>query len=160
MNWEQFLTEFVLRALTQIEVLSSGDKEYYLQVSLHTAREAWDAMQAAELPESEKAKQAPITTELSKNMANSPKDMDNSPDLKPSNSTELRALAELAKSKGFAWIAQDDTGVWWGYKVKPRFRKQSQDWHSDDSHFAALNLPDDTDYSKQIFNVKQILNNE
>lgn len=87
--------------------------------------------------------------------------MDNLTDLKPSISMELKQLAELAAAQGFNWIAQDDTGVWYGYRDEPEFRKQQQDWHTPwNNHWAALNLPDNTDYSKQIFNVKTILENE
>lgn len=121
------------------------------------ARLLWDVMNAPEV----KAPAAPITTEFPKNMANSPKDMANSPDLKPSNSTELKALAELAAERGFAWIAQDKCRIWYGYKVEPEFREHLQEWWGrGNGHWAALNLPDNTDYSKQIFNVKTILENE
>ena len=54
MSWNQFLTEFVLRAMSNYQMF----EEYKAQQMVEFARRAWDAMQAAELPESEKAKQA------------------------------------------------------------------------------------------------------
>lgn len=143
MNWEQFLTEFVLRAMTN----NIHEQYFSPKDAASRARDVWDAIQAAELPESERAKQLVIAA--------------NSPDLIPSNSMELKALAQLAAAQGFAWIAQDKCGVWYGYKIKPEFREQLQEWRSKgNNHWAALNLPDNTDYSKQIFNVKTILDNE
>ena len=75
---------------------------------------------------------------------------------------ELKQLAELAAEQGFAWIAKDKSNqCWYGYKIKPEFRYNSQEWWVPPrTHWAALNLPDNTDYSKQIFNVEKILSNE
>ena len=75
---------------------------------------------------------------------------------------QLKQIAELAAARGFEWIAQDkENAVWYGYKVKPEFRQHSQLWWAvPDTDFAAINLPDDTDYSKQIFNINELLNNE
>ena len=63
-NWNDFLQEFVLQAMTRAEVTSVSDEDYYLRVSIRMAREAWDAIQAAELPESEKAKNEAVAQSL------------------------------------------------------------------------------------------------
>lgn len=52
MNWNEFLTEFVLRATNNPGVY----QHYGLNQIVEAARKAWDAIQNAELPESEKAK--------------------------------------------------------------------------------------------------------
>ena len=79
----------------------------------------------------------------------------------PSNSMELKQLAELAAAKGFSWVAQDGvTQRWYGYITQPEYQECSQEWRPTSNNFEELNLPDDTDYSKQLFNVNELLNNE
>ena len=75
---------------------------------------------------------------------------------------ELRQLAQLAAKHGFEWLAQDKNNTcWYAYKLKPKFRKFSQEWWAEpNSEFVALHLPDATDYSKQLFNVNELLTNE
>ena len=54
MSWNQFLTEFVLRAMTN----NIHEQYFSPEAAACRAREVWDAIQSVELPESEKAKQA------------------------------------------------------------------------------------------------------
>lgn len=75
---------------------------------------------------------------------------------------QLKQLAKLAAAKGFSWIAQDGhDGIWYGYKFKPEYRKSTKEWVTDSVfEMAALNLPDNTDYSKQVFQVSKLLNDD
>ena len=59
-NWNDFLIEFVLRAMT------NNIHEHYFSPSdaARLAQLAWDAIQAAELPESEKAKNEAVAQSL------------------------------------------------------------------------------------------------
>ena len=143
MSWQQFLQEFVLRTLTQIEVLEASDEAYYIRASIRIARESWDAIQAAEMPESEKAKQMQIG-------------------ILPTTKEQLKLLALEANTCGAKWIAQDKfNGMWYGYAAKPQFVQSNQEWQAEPgTDYQLIELFDNTDYSKQLFNVKEILNNE
>lgn len=105
MNWQQFLAEFVLRTMARPDVHHYNFSARY---AADLAREAWDAIQAVELPESEKAKQSVIVA--------------NPPHLKPSNSTELKAMARTSLdlySDEAKWLAIDKNGKVWTYDLKP-----------------------------------------
>ena len=142
MNWNQFLTEYMLRAMTNYQIF----EEYKAQQMVEFARRAWDAMQAAPLPDSEKAKLAD---------ANNLQTM-------PTTKEQLKRIAEEAAAHGFKWIAQDKfNGMWYGYTVKPQFVYDSQEWRTEpNSDYHLIEVPNDTDYSKQLFNVNELLNNE
>ena len=74
---------------------------------------------------------------------------------------ELKQLAERAAAKGFSWVAQDGvTQQWYGYTTEPEYQECSQEWLPTSNNFEELNLPDATDYSKQLFNVNELLTNE
>ena len=107
-NWNDFLTEYMLRAMTNREFF----EEYSAQHITEFARQAWDAIQAAELPESEKAKQAPAPSFVPIN----------DPAPIPPNSKGLKVLAEKALniSIGVArYIAIDKLGTVYAYKQPP-----------------------------------------
>ena len=75
---------------------------------------------------------------------------------------ELKQLAELAAARGFEWIAQDGrNGVWYGYKIRPEYKEHIEEWVTGSSiECEPIQLPDTTDYSKQLFNVNELLTNE
>ena len=142
MNWNQFLAEYMLRAMTNYQIF----EEYKAQQMVEFARRAWDAMQAAPLPDSEKAKLVDV----------------NNLQTVPTTKEQLKRIAEEAAAHGFKWIAQDKfNGMWYGYTVKPQFVYDRQEWeteHNGDCYL--IEVPDDTDYSKQLFNVNELLTNE
>lgn len=144
MNWQQFLTEFVLRTLTQIEVIEASDEAYYIRASIRVAREAWDAIQAAELPESEKAKQKPITA----------------------NSTDLRALARSAleaSNNKARWIAIDASGGVWAYDLRPDCYEQDKTWDNSPTQgsnwFVRIVAPPD-DFTNELYEISKIVSDD
>ena len=150
MDWNQFLTEFVLRAMT------NNIHEHYFSPSdaARRAREAWDAIQAAELPESEKAKQAP---EPSFVPINAPAPI-------PSNSMELKRLAEKAIlfSDGVAkFFAIDASGMVCAYSFLPVLNNGEWDLNdlSDDFWEIALVAPP-ANFRTELYEISKILNNE
>ena len=104
--------------------------------------------------------------ELSKNMANSPKDMDNSTDLKPSNLTELKALAQTALdffSDDVQWLAIDANGEVWAYDLKPTIDETRSNWdNSDDDGVAweigAVEPPED--FKNELYEIQKLLEDE
>ena len=101
--------------------------------------------------------------ELSKNMANSPKDMDNSTDLKPSNSTELKALAQRALdlySDDAQWIAIDTDGDVYAYESKPYIFRQIKAWYNvaPSDHWRIGKVAPPADYTKELYKIKKLLN--
>ena len=142
LNWNQFLAEYMLRAMSNYQIF----EEYKAQQMVEFARRAWDAMQAAPLPDSEKAKLV---------------DADNLQTVLTTKE-QLKRIAEEAAVYGFKWIAQDKfNGMWYGYTVKPQFKEYHQEWQSEPgTDYNIIEIPDTTDYSKQLFNVNELLNNE
>ena len=102
--------------------------------------------------------------ELSKNMANSPKDMDNSTDLKPSNSTELKALARTALdlySEYAQWLAIDANGDVWAYDLKPTIDETQSNWDNSDYDTFAWKMgkvAPPADYTKELYEIGKLLN--
>ena len=153
MNWNQFLTEYMLRAMSNYQIF----EEYKVQQMVEFARRAWDAMQAAELPESEKAKQAPAPSFVL-NDAIAPI---------PLNSMELKSLAEKAVtlSENIAkYIAIDKHGTVYAYKQKPIIKSDvSTCWDiSDLRHSCWLvdHVAEPADFRNELYQISKLLNNE
>lgn len=143
MNWEQFLKEFVLRAMTN----NIHEQYFSPEAAACRAREVWDAIQSVELPESEKTKQLVPRS------------------LKPSNSTELKALARTARdlfSDEVDWIAIDPTGQVWAYDVKPTVFEPGRWWDNSDNNgssweIGAVAPPED--FTKELYEISKLLEN-
>ena len=138
-KWNDFLTEFVMRAMTTHE-------DYFEPAdAVRLARRCWDAIQNAELPESEKAKQV---------------------EPQKANLTELKALARTVLdffSDDVQWIAIDANGEVWAYDLKPTIDETRSNWdNSDDDGVAweigAVEPPED--YTKELYRISEILSND
>ena len=148
MNWEQFLKEFVLRAMTN----NIHEQYFSPEAAACRAREVWDAIQSVELPESEKTKQAPIVANL--------------PDLKPSNSTELKAMARTALdlySNEAKWLAIDANGKVWTYDLKPTIDAPRNAWDNSGRggrgwEVGLVALPED--FTIELYRIDKLLENE
>ena len=117
-NWNDFLSEFVLRAMTNREFF----EEYSAQHITEFARQAWDAIQAAELPESEKAQNEAMLQDLKKMAA--------------------QAL-EVSNNKA-KWFAIDLNGQIWAYYVCPHIEEDRWVSIDDNNHMIGiLNTPFD-----------------
>ena len=150
-NWNDFLTEFVLRAMARPDV---ENYNFPAKWAAHLAREAWDAIQAAELPESEKAKEAPAPSFVPIN----------APAPIPSNSMELKRLAEKAIlfSDGVAkFFAIDASGMVCAYSFLPVLNNGEWDLNdlSDDFWEIALVAPP-ANFRTELYEISKILNNE
>lgn len=143
MSWEQFLTEFVLRAMTN----NIHEQYFSPDAAAQRAREVWDAIQTAELPESEKAKQSVIVA--------------NPPDLKPSNSTELKAMARTARDLYEAkWLAIDKNGKVWAYDLKPTVDALRNAWDNSSRggrgwEVGLVALPED--FTTELYRIDKLL---
>ena len=152
MNWNQFLTEFVLRASTNEFI-----ENYTLDQVIELARRSWDAIQAAEIPDSEKAKQEFLPSFVLTD-AIAPI---------PLNSGELKSLAEKAVeiSEGIAkYIAIDKHGTVYAYKQKPIIKSDvSTCWDiSDLRHPCWLvdHVAEPADFRNELYKISKLLNNE
>lgn len=138
-NWNDFLQEFVLRTLTQIEVLEASDEAYYIRASIRIARESWDAIQAAELPESEKAK---ILSKL----------------------PEIKQLAQkaLEVSKGEAfWFAIDGDGEVWAFEIEPTVDEEKRAWDNGISAAWQIGKVSRPYYfTKELYEISKILSDD
>ena len=136
MNWNQFLTEFVLRASTNEFI-----ENYTLDQVIELARRSWDAIQAAELPESEKAK-------VDKN----------SYDLKLWAKKAIEYLGEKAE-----WIAIDSDGSVWAYDIQPIYIPMNGYWSNayDNGNGTVVGAVDYVeDWTNELYEISKILNNE
>lgn len=143
MNWEQFLKEFVFRVMT------NNIHDFSPEDAARLARKAWDAIQSLELPESEKAKQSVIVA--------------NSPNLKPSNSTELKAMARTALdlfSDNADWIAIDENGRVWAYDLKPTVNELWRNWSNSvdgGSLWEIGTVAPPEDFTKELYEISKLL---
>ena len=139
-NWNDFLQEFVLRTLTQVEVLEASDEAYYIRASIRIARESWDAIQAAELPESEKAKQT-------KNY-----------DLKLWAKKAIESLGQKAE-----WIAIDSDGSVYAYDIRPNCITMTKCWsnayNNGNSTLVGAGV-DVKDWTKEFYEISKILSDD
>ena len=139
-NWNDFLQEFVLQAMTRAEVTSASDEDYYLRVSIRMAREAWDAIQAAEIPDSEKAKQAYLY------------------DLRALSIEGLRLSNKEAK-----WIAIDSNGEVWAYTSRPGCITTKGIWsniRAGGLRWGVKQVAPPCDFTKEIYEISKILSND
>ena len=153
MNWNQFLAEFVLRAMTN----NIHEQYFSPEDAARLARKAWDAIQSAELPESEKAKQAPAPSFV----------LNDTIAPNPPNSRDLKVLAEKAVevSDGIAkYIAIDKHGTVYAYKQKPIIKSDvSTCWDiSDLRHSCWLvdHVAEPADFRNELYEISKIINNE
>lgn len=153
MNWEQFLTEFVLRAISHPDITTgkiNAPIQGILETTIYFARKSWDAIQAAELPESEKAKQSVIVA--------------NPPHLNPSNSTELKAMARTALdlfSDEAKWLAIDKNGKVWAYDLKPTIDTSRNAWDNSGrgGHgWEVGRVASPEDFTTELYRIDKLLN--
>lgn len=105
------------------------------------ARIVWDAIQAAELPESEKAKQTK-----------------NSYDLKLWAKKAIEYLGEEAE-----WIAIDSNGTVWAYDVRPNCITKDGHWSNSYSHGygTTIDAVDHVeDWTKECYEISKILSDD
>ena len=149
-NWNDFLQEFVLRAMTDAQIL----EQYRTDQMISLARRVWDAIQAAELPESEKAKQSVIVA--------------NPPHLNPSNSTELKAMARTALdlfSDEAKWLAIDKNGKVWAYDLKPTIDTSRNAWYWYNSGRGGRGcevgqVASPEDFTTELYRIDKLLNDD
>ena len=122
------------------------------------ARLLWDVMTAPEV-EAPPAPSFVSTAGLAPIAANSP-------DLKPSNSTELKALARTALdlfSEEAQWIAIDARGEVWAYDLKPTVFEPGGYWDNSDDHgfaweISAVAPPED--FRNEIYEIDKLLSDD
>lgn len=119
------------------------------------ARMLWDVMNAPEVP----APSFVSTAGLAPIVANSP-------DLKPSNSTELKAIARTAREAvddGLQWIGIDLDGQVWAYDLKPSIYEPGRCWdNSDDGGYSweigAVAPPED--FRQELYEINKLLTDD
>lgn len=156
MNWNDYLKGFVLRVMTQPEMYK---KDISVQTRLHyaigLARKSWDAINKADLPESEKqivVNDAGVFKALIQN-ANLGNDK-----------LELIARLAIKKSNGVAnWIAVDPQGGVWALEKKPYLSsKGTIRWQGSIdtegiSSWLIYFVDPPTDFTKEVYNINEIL---
>lgn len=147
-NWNDFLIEFVLRAMTNAQII----EQYTIKQMISLARESWDAIQAAELPESEKAKQTPAPSFVS------------TAGLAPiaANSPDLKELARQAREVGdeMQWIAIDASGQVWAYDLKPDVYEPEEFWYNDAFAWEITQVAPPADFRTELYEISKLLEND
>jgi len=126
------------------------------------ARMLWDIMNQQEAP----APSFVSTAGLASFMENSPKNMANSPDLKPLNSMELKALARTARevvAEEAEWIAIDANGQVWAYDIKPTVYEPYECWENSTANgfaweISAVAPPDN--FRDELYEINKLLNDD
>lgn len=136
MNWEQFLTEFVLRAMTN----NIHEQYFSPDDAARRAREVWDTIQNTELPESEKAKlTAKPTTGF----------------YLRSNPISDEALIELADKAMYVshqtatWLVIDSAGEICAYEHHP-YQAAGRSWYIE-------TIAPSPDFSTTMYEIQEIL---
>lgn len=131
MTKQEFIAEFVLRAMTQIQVLEASDENWYLRVSVRLAHEAWNAMNAYE--------QKPVG--VSKELV----------------ALAEKALLRLESGR---YISQDRTGEWFVFENEPEINPTGNVWHygKEKGRCALFDMGiPPADFTKQCYRISDIL---
>ena len=119
------------------------------------ARLLWDVMNAPEV-EAPPAPSFVSTAGLAPIVANSP-------DLKPSNSMELKELARKAlEAKGdeLQWIAIDASGQVWAYDLKPDVYEPEKFWYNDSFAYEITQVAPPDDFRNELYEISKLLNDD
>jgi len=131
MTKQEFIAEFVLRAMTQIQVLEASDEAWYLRVSVRLAHEAWNAMDDYE------QKLVGISRELV--------------------ALAKKALLRLESGK---YISQDNDGDWVVFETEPKLHPAGEMWQCGDGKGQYMRfsrgLPP-SDFTKQCCRISDLL---
>ena len=136
MNWNEFLTEFVLRAMTN----NIHEQYFSPEYAARLAREAWDAIQNAELPESEKAKLMTKPTTDFYLRCN------------PINNEALIELADKAmyvSHQTATWLVIDSAGEICAYEHHP-YQAAGRSWYIE-------TIAPSSDFSTTMYEIQEIL---
>ena len=146
MTYKEFRLRFAIQYVGSVS--DPGECMRRMDNAPSLARLLWDVMNAPE----PSAPSAPIAAQP--------------PDLKPSNSTELKALARTVLdffSDDVQWIAIDANGEVWAYDLKPTIDETRSNWdNSDDDGVAweigAVEPP--ADYRNEIYEISKLIDND
>ena len=136
MNWNEFLTEFVLRAMTN----NIHEQYFSPEAAACRAREVWDAIQNAELPESEKAKLMTKPTTGFYLRCN------------PINDEALIELADKAmyvSHQTATWLVIDSAGEICAYEHHP-YQAAGRSWYIE-------TIAPSSDFSTTMYEIQEIL---
>lgn len=153
MTYNEFRLRFAIQYVGSVS--DPGECMRRMDNAPTLARLLWDVMNAPETP----APSFVSTAGLAPIVANSP-------DLKPSNSMELKELARKAREvigDEMQWIAIDRDGSVWAYDLEPGVCESAGNWdNSDDGGFAweITQIAPPDNFLDELYEINKLLNDD